>query len=92
MTPHKEHGMKKIQGLHPYRFRKNPEEKRFAKKWIESNKHDRTLAYLLLVGDQNIRPPEPADRDHTIAATVIQWLGSSVGQFFLRELGYEKKS
>jgi hypothetical protein len=91
--------MKKIQGLHPYRFRNNPEEKRFAKKWIEENKHSfncvSTLAYLLWSGEQNIRladgPPEASDRDHTVAATVIQWLGSPVGQVFLRDLGYEKK-
>jgi hypothetical protein len=93
---HNERGMmKKIQGLHPYRFRNNPEEKRFAKKWTEHNKHGSgsvsTLAYLLWEGDQITCPPEASDRDHTVAATVIQWLGSTVGQAFLRDLKYEKK-
>lgn len=91
--------MKKIQGLHPYRFRKNPEEKRFAGKWSEQNKHATncvsTLGYLLWAGEQTARladgPPEASDRDHTVATTVIQWLGSPVGQAFLRDIGYEKR-
>jgi hypothetical protein len=87
--------MKKIQGLHPYRFRDNPEEKRFAEEWVKWNRRSEygsNLAYLLLAGDQSSHiPPEPSVRDFTVAATVIQWLGSPVGQGFLRDLGYEKR-
>lgn len=36
------------------------------------------------------REPIPTDREHEVAATVVQWLGSPVGQGFLRDLGYEK--
>jgi hypothetical protein len=82
--------MKRPKGLHTYRFKENPEEKRFAEAWDKQNEQGSNLAYLLTVGDQSGRPPEPSDRDHVVAATVVQWLGSPVGQSFLRDLGYEK--
>jgi hypothetical protein len=87
-------------GLHTYRLRPeqdNPEELRFADAWAKQN-DDRTgmstgtLAWLLHEGDQSgVHPVDPSLRDHAVAATVIQWLGSPVGQCFLRDLGYEKK-
>lgn len=83
----------KPKGLSTHRFRDNPEELRFAEAWSNRNDHTTsTLAYLL---DPNHgtkgRPQEPTDREHVVAATVIQWLGSPVGQSFLADLGYEKK-
>ena len=80
----------KYQGLRPYRHKDNPEEKRFAQAWSKENEDGRLLAHLL--DDRHAQggyPPEPSDRDHVVAATVIQWLGSPVGQGFLRRLGYE---
>lgn len=78
-------------GLSTHRFRDNPEELRFAEAWSKQNDHGGTLAYLLdpAHGGRG-RPPEPTDREHVVAATVVQWLGSPVGQSFLAELGYEK--
>jgi hypothetical protein len=79
---------KKIRGLSA-----NPEEQRFAEAWARENaEHSgHTLAYLL---DPNSgtkgRPREPTDREHVVAATVVQWLGSPCGQGFLRDLGWEK--
>lgn len=76
----------KTKGMHPYRFKNNPEEKRFAEAWAEREDH---LGYLLDPREtQQGKPPEPAKRDVVVAATVIQWLGSPVGQCFLRDLGY----
>ena len=84
--------MKRTKGLHEHRFRDNPEERRFAEAWAEHNKHGSTLAYLLDPTQAGgVRPPDPSDRDKVVAATVIQWLGSPVGQCFLRDLGYEKR-
>lgn len=83
--------MKFPKGLHTHRFKDNPEEKRFADAWLDQNKHGNNLAHLL---DQRPvhqgHPPTPSDRDYVVAATVIQWLGSPVGQIFLRDLGYER--
>lgn len=85
---------KKNVGLNTYRYNDNPEELRFAQAWYEEN--DKLpvsfQASLLewIVGD-GTSPGEVSTRDTIIAATVIQWLGSPVGQCFLRDLGYEKK-
>jgi hypothetical protein len=81
---------KPVTGLHTHRFADNPEEKRFAEAWDTNNSQGRTLTYLLGIGDQRF-PTPPLERDEQIAATVIQWLGSPVGQGFLRDLGYERK-
>jgi hypothetical protein len=78
----------KHEGLNKHRLSREPLEKIYARKWAEAN--DRrpgmphgTLQYLL--GDDN-RPLDELDqRDAEVAATVIQWLGSPVGQFFVAD-------
>ena len=74
-----------------YRFRDNPEEELFAEAWERDNTHPNggpgTLAYLMGNGS---RPGDITQRDATVAATVVQWLGSPIGQCFLRDLGYER--
>lgn len=73
----------KNKGLHQYRFKDNPMEKRFADTWEESNKSGRTLEYLLSIDN---RPnSDITERDREVAATVIQWLGSPVGMGFLAD-------
>jgi len=80
-------------GIHTYRFADNPEEKRFAEAWATQNGYTSpcTLAYLLDPKLGTGRPPEPTLNDRRVAATVIQWLGSPVGQDWLRGLGYERQ-
>jgi hypothetical protein len=80
-------------GLHTHRFKENPEEKRFADAWAKQNDGSRgTLAYLLTPPDQDQRHPLTPQPEHQIvAATVVQWLGSPVGQSFLGSLGYTRK-
>lgn len=54
----------------------NPREVAFAEAWKNRNTHfHRTLVDL--VG------PEVSQRDATVAATIVQWLGSPVGSCFL---------
>jgi hypothetical protein len=74
-------------GLHQYRFKQNPLEKKFAKAWEQQNKEFErgTLDYLLAV-DCNSPKGEVTKRDREVAATVIQWLGSPVGQGFIEEV------
>ena len=82
-------------GLHPYRFAYNPAERKFAKAWEQRNVSPTdgrldgkgTLDYLL-AEDCNHPCGEVTERDRQVAATVSQWLGSPVGQFFLGELGH----
>lgn len=71
----------------------NPEEKAFAEAWDAINRGPtetgvRTLDYLLM--SDGISSREPTAEERTLAATLIQWLGSPCGQFFLNELGYKK--
>jgi hypothetical protein len=79
----------KNKGLHQYRFKDNPMEEIFAQAWEKQNlsihgKPDGrgTLDYLL-AKDSNSPNGEVTDRDREVAATVIQWLGSPVGQGFV---------
>lgn len=78
-------------GLHQYRFNRgveNPLEKKFAELWEEHNIRSHTLEYLLSLEN---RRGCITERDSTVAATVIQWLGTPVGRGFLCDvLGLEK--
>lgn len=80
---------KRTTGLHTHRFIDNPEEKAFADAWTKmAERPADTLAWLM--GCAGARG-HATDRDHEVAATVMQWLGSPVGRGFLRDLGYVKR-
>jgi len=66
-----------------YRFDQNPKEERFFKAWQKENDHGSILEYLMSTDEWGRRQPV-SERDEKVAATVIQWLGSPVGQSFLR--------
>jgi hypothetical protein len=79
----------KNKGLQQYRFKQNPIEKMFADEWEKQNVSlfgtldgKGTLDYLL-AKDCNSPGGEVSRRDREVAATVIQWLGSPIGQNFL---------
>jgi hypothetical protein len=84
----------KNKGLSQHRFRDNPLEERFSKAWERENvsradgslNGSGTLDYLLAI-NPNFPAGEVSERDREVAATVIQWLGSPVGQGFLRDVG-----
>lgn len=82
----------KNKGIHQHRFRDNQEERRFAEAWEKYNSDGSSFELIDYVLSQNNNRPEPcSDRDREVAATVIQWLGSPVGQGFLKELGYSTR-
>lgn len=77
-------------GLRTNRFKSNPLEKEFSDAWVKFgilNLDDMLDTRKFQMG----RAPEVSERDEIVAATVIQWLGSPVGQNWLRDLGYERK-
>jgi hypothetical protein len=87
----------KNKGKSQYRFKDNPLEREFAKSWEEMNIDHAgrldgkgTLDYMLA---EHINDPrgEVTSRDRMVAATVIQWLGSPVGQSFLGQMGNIRK-
>lgn len=71
----------------------NPREIAFATQWKEENKRHHILAHLLMQGEgiagpcyQKVTEHAPYNQQSaSIAATVIQWLGSNVGFDFLRQ-------
>jgi hypothetical protein len=78
---------KQFQGMSPHRYKSDPLEKKFAEKWQEQN--DRGTATLeFLMDETNRGRPEPpvSNRDRLVSNTVVQWLGSPVGQCFLVEV------
>jgi hypothetical protein len=85
----------KNKGKHQYRLKQNILEKKFAETWDKQNSgkfNDEgrgTLDYLL-AEDCNRPCGEVTERDREVAATVIQWLGSPVGQGFLEEVMTKK--
>ncbi len=73
----------KHEGKSLHRLSSNPLEKAYHDAWLERNAdaYGGTLAYLL--GD-GIKPSYNfTERDAEVAATIIQWLGSPVGQNFV---------
>jgi hypothetical protein len=78
---------KKWQGKSPHRYEDNPLEKEFAWAWQEAN--DRfgscTLDYMMN-GVESGRPAVATDEQRIVANTVIQWLGTPVGQCFLEKV------
>ena len=80
---------KPLRGNNEHRLEQNPLEKRFAEIWENKVTDNRLLDYLL--SHPNAKTQHfPTDHEHFVAATVIQWLGSPVGQHFLTEvLGFD---
>ena len=79
-------------GLSVRRLSREPLERIFAEEWVRENTSacpgvggDVLLDWLLAV-DPNHPKGEVTQRDATVAATIVQWLGSSVGQSFLRKV------
>jgi hypothetical protein len=66
----------------------NPREVAFAKQWQKQNdgvvrgSERNTLETLI---------PDATQRDATVAATIIQWLGSNCGMWFIRDVVFESK-
>jgi len=78
-----------------YRFKDNPKEKEMHDKFIEMFKRDSSANKCLsaiIFGWQNDRQNTPerylTDDEENICLNLIQWLGSPVGQSFLRECGF----
>ena len=83
---------KKYMGLQVHRHSREPLEKAFSEAWQRLNDdssragHPDALANLLHVGNQPSDVKEPSKRDHAVAATVIQWLGSPIGSEWVKSI------
>lgn len=83
----------KNNGRSQHRFKDNQAEKIFAREWDFQNVNTfndsldgkQTLDYLL-AEVPNFPNGEVTERDREVAATVVQWLGSPVGQNWLERV------
>jgi len=79
-------------GISEHRLDREPLEKRFAEAWqrlndtSNSGRGKSTLDYLMDKDSRGVPDPPLTDRDWLVASTVIQWLGSPVGQCFISEV------
>lgn len=79
-------------GLNQHRFSQNPLEEKFAKIWdnLNTDQFGKIDGSGILEWILTKNPPEPlksvTERDRKVAATIIQWLGSPVGQGFLSKV------
>ena len=81
---------KRHQGRNRHRLDQNPQERKFARLWEHENRHPRSIVDYLMNGDGGLAPKSATDEQCEVAATVIQWLGSPVGEGFLRDVGYTR--
>ena len=73
--------MKRHTGIHEHRIAESPLEASIARRWRQDCERG-LLDHILSCGGT----ADVSLRDEAVAATVIQWLGSHVGQSFLREI------
>ncbi len=72
----------KHEGVSIHRLSTNRLEALYAEAWSEQAPH--TLGYLLCGQDR--WQHDYSQRDATVAATIVQWLGSPVGSSFVEEV------
>lgn len=72
----------KYRGKSPYRYEDNPMEKAFALEWQDQCANNSTLEYLLSNKDNRLSAMVNT-QEQMATNTVMQWLGSPIGQSFL---------
>ena len=80
-----------MKGLKTYRHESNPQEKIFHDKFIEMHPPGVAMAQIVKMTSENGTPKKYCSNSEIkLMITLIQWLGSPVGQYFLKECGFEK--
>ena len=84
-----------MKGNKEYRFKGNPKEQEFHDKFIEKFTRDnsaRKSLSAIVNGWSDDRQSQPkewlSENEEDICVSLIQWLGSPVGQGFLAECGF----
>ena len=75
-----------MQGINAHRLSREPREKQFADAWAKANRDNQLLRYILDRSHDNRGRYFPSEVEQEVAATIIQWLGSPVGQGFLEDV------
>ena len=77
---------KKYKGKHADRYGREPLEEIFAQLWQERDEPGQQPFLGWLLSTNYHEPENVSERDYLVAATVVQWFGSTVGQGFLRNV------
>ena len=81
-----------MEGNKTYRHKQNPEEKRFHDEFIMQHGDRDMSAIVLEPNETGIAPSRYlTSEEEKIVISAMQWLGSPLGQSFLRDMGYEKQ-
>jgi hypothetical protein len=81
-----------MKGLKTYRHKSNSQEKEFHDKFIKQHADNDMSMIVFPPNGDGLSPSEYLSRrEESIVITTIQWLGSPVGQGFLRECGFVKE-
>lgn len=73
-----------------YRFESNPKEREFVLKFNELNPRDLDISRIATPSLDGQTPVSFLnEREIQLVINTIQWLGSPVGQTFLRDCGFE---
>jgi hypothetical protein len=75
-----------MHSINKRRLNSNPLEQAFVDAWGKINDNDKLLKCLLDRTHSNQGNHVPTDVEREVAVTVIQWLGTLVGQGFLRDV------
>lgn len=83
--------MKRFVGKNIHRLSQNPVEEKISELWSNENerwyKNGRgSILQYTLSPDGGKTLPDVSERDEMIAATVIQWLGTPIGQSLFNEM------
>lgn len=81
-----------MEGYKTYRHESNPKEKELHDKFLKNYNRNGHEMDLMVFGhdSQSSRPNDYlTDKEKKIVLSTIQWLGSPVGQGFLRECGFD---
>ena len=78
-------------GINKHRLESNPLELRFAVNWLKVNRDNQILKYILDRKPTNRGDYTPTKTEEEVAATIIQWLGSPVGQGFMEGVMHNVK-
>ena len=80
-----------MKGNKTYRHEQNPEEKRFHDEFIKQHGDHNMSAIVLEPKNGGMSPSRHlTPEEENIVVSGMQWLGSPLGQSFLRDMGYEK--
>jgi len=78
-----------MEGFKTYRHESNPKEKELHDKFIEQHGNGDMSMIIFPPKNGGLSPTEYlTEREEKIVISTIQWLGSPVGQNFLRDCGF----